>query len=355
MNRFLPPAACAACLVSAIGASQGAPVVFAIDPDASAVSGSFGLLAETAGTLIGDYDETTNPGGTQTRPGLFGGSGNNPIPVTIDIGSSTGLATAPAGSFTLDADTDALTVSIDAFTADLLNGAAVESSLDLTFLFETFRTINPGGFYPGGIPLPIWLPAGELSSLARTQNAPAAPGALVPNPDGTFTLAAAVPVTLTLSGTALGGAAIDPGPVGLLLPLAGTYAPAPDRSASVTLSIDLDAFSQSVDASGLPALPEIPFELPTLGGETASVLLNLAVGAITLEGVGSVTLVANGTPGGCNAADIAEPFGVLDLSDLLAFIEAFGAQVEPADYDDNGVFDLNDIQLFITAFLGGCP
>ena len=33
-----------------------------------------------AGTWIGNYDAVTNPTGTQTRPGLFGGSGNVAIP-----------------------------------------------------------------------------------------------------------------------------------------------------------------------------------------------------------------------------------------------------------------------------------
>jgi hypothetical protein len=351
----MPRRAAAVAMTCLVPVAIAGPRAFTVDPGASSASGSFGLLADTAGTLIGDYDEAANPGGTQTRPGLFGGSGNNPIPVTIAVGSSAGLATTPAGSFTLDADTDALSATIDAFNADLLNGAAVGSSLDLTFLFETFRTVNPSSFYPGGIPLPISLPAGELTVLTLAQNAPAAPGVLVPNPDGTYTLGAAVPVTLTISGAALGGAAIDPGPVDLLLPLAGVYAPAPDGSASVSLAIDLDAFSQSVDTSALPPLPTIPFELPTLGTETASVLLDLAIGAITLEGVGSVTLIADAAPGGCNAADIAEPLDVLDLSDVIAFIEAFGAQTEPADYDDNGIFDLADIQIFIVSFMGGCP
>ena len=41
------------------------------------LSGSVGLAFE--GALIGNYDEEANPQGTLTRPGLFGGSGNQPI------------------------------------------------------------------------------------------------------------------------------------------------------------------------------------------------------------------------------------------------------------------------------------
>ena len=40
---------------------------------------SMAIAMPLAGTFIGNYDATTNPGGTRTIPGLFGGSGNNPI------------------------------------------------------------------------------------------------------------------------------------------------------------------------------------------------------------------------------------------------------------------------------------
>lgn len=57
----------------------------------------------------------------------------------------------------------------------------------------------------------------------------------------------------------------------------------------------------------------------------------------------------------CNAADVAEPFGVLDLGDVIFFIDGFQNQDPIADLDANGVFDLADVSLFVTAFLAGCP
>ncbi|MEM7755696.1 MAG: GC-type dockerin domain-anchored protein [Planctomycetota bacterium] len=58
----------------------------------------------------------------------------------------------------------------------------------------------------------------------------------------------------------------------------------------------------------------------------------------------------------CNAADLAEPFGVLDLSDVDGFIAAFTASDAAADIAAPfGVVDLDDIDAFITAFLAGCP
>lgn len=61
-------------------------------------------------------------------------------------------------------------------------------------------------------------------------------------------------------------------------------------------------------------------------------------------------------PAGCNAADIAEPFNVLDLADITAFITAFTTQADEADIAEPfGVWDLSDITAFVGEFLDGCP
>ncbi len=66
--------------------------------------------------------------------------------------------------------------------------------------------------------------------------------------------------------------------------------------------------------------------------------------------------IASPAAGGCNAADVAEPFGVLDLGDLQVFIAAFLAGDPLADIAEPfGVLDLADVQVFVAAFLGGCP
>ncbi len=62
-----------------------------------------------------------------------------------------------------------------------------------------------------------------------------------------------------------------------------------------------------------------------------------------------------GSAGGCNAADLAEPFGVLDLGDIGVFVSAFTANMEPGDLNDDGIYDLTDIGLFVTDFTDGCP
>ncbi|MEZ6242525.1 MAG: GC-type dockerin domain-anchored protein [Phycisphaerales bacterium] len=71
------------------------------------------------------------------------------------------------------------------------------------------------------------------------------------------------------------------------------------------------------------------------------------------EGDGAVIV---GVGGGCNEADLAEPFGSLDFSDVLAFLTAFGAMDPAADLaPPMGVFDFSDVLAFLTAFGGGCP
>lgn len=59
--------------------------------------------------------------------------------------------------------------------------------------------------------------------------------------------------------------------------------------------------------------------------------------------------------GPCNDADLAPPFGVLDLRDISVFVTAFVNQESPADLNGDTIFDLRDITLFVNAFVGGCP
>lgn len=58
---------------------------------------------------------------------------------------------------------------------------------------------------------------------------------------------------------------------------------------------------------------------------------------------------------GCSDADLSEPFGVLDLTDVQAFIEGFTMNDPATDlavpFD---VWDLNDVIVFVAVFTSGC-
>lgn len=58
----------------------------------------------------------------------------------------------------------------------------------------------------------------------------------------------------------------------------------------------------------------------------------------------------------CNASDLTMPFGLVDLDDVDAFVDAFIAGDAAADLvEPLGVTDLQDVDAFIAAFLAGCP
>ncbi len=73
--------------------------------------------------------------------------------------------------------------------------------------------------------------------------------------------------------------------------------------------------------------------------------------------VNKLSVMLNTCPSlGCNAADLVEPFGTLDFSDVLAFLTAFGAGDPGADLAPPfGTLYFSDVLTFLTAFGAGCP
>ena len=60
-------------------------------------------------------------------------------------------------------------------------------------------------------------------------------------------------------------------------------------------------------------------------------------------------------PSPCSGADLAEPFEILDLKDLVAFATLFQMGDLAVDYaEPNGQLDLSDIVAFVQFFLSGC-
>ena len=68
-------------------------------------------------------------------------------------------------------------------------------------------------------------------------------------------------------------------------------------------------------------------------------------------------LASDGPGGGpCSPADFLEPYGVLDFSDVSAFLISFNGGAPQADLAlPLGVFDFSDVAAFLGLFGAGCP
>jgi hypothetical protein len=290
MNRFV---ALGALLVPA-SFSFGQTYLFTLDQKQSSVQTSLALEAPLEGTLIGDFDAETNPTGTKTLPGLFGGSGNNPIPYSATISAGGDLDSPPSGGFTAAIDLRTLTVQIDGLSIDLLGGESFGIGLTLTILYDTFRTQQPTSLYIGGFPLPI--PLGnllEVTALTADQSGLGV-GALVEMEPGVYSFNAVVPVDLSATILLQGAPVGDGAPIPAALPIVGTL----DLNANPPT---ITATAASEFAQELPIDPPLSFDaqavdLPTIlpPGNTAHLLFGGAISTIGFSFGSDITLVALG-------------------------------------------------------------
>lgn len=64
---------------------------------------------------------------------------------------------------------------------------------------------------------------------------------------------------------------------------------------------------------------------------------------------------SDGTGGPCSAADVVEPFGVLNFFDLAGYIDLFNSGDLSADLNDDEQLNFFDISTYINIFNQGCP
>ena len=348
------PAACLGLVLSGASA-QDYEVTLESATSGTTIDAS-GVL-DASGSLIGDYDPDTNPDGTQTREGFFGGAGNQPIDTITTLDTRTLLDTRPGGSFFISMDPAGGIAEIEGLELDLLGDDTGATTLSVTIGFDTFRTINPGFIYLGGVPITI--PLGEVARLSEatlTQSAPALV-TLTPTPDpGVYDIAGVVPATmdmallLALPGSDPSETPIEALPV--LLPLSGQARIDGPDLLLLNLSASPDPISSVIPIEGVD-LPAIPFELPTLGDETAGVLFTLSLQSITLDAAFSIEVNATGTAPVC-PADLTGD-GVLDFFDLSAFLQALTNNEPVADLTMDGEWDFFDVSAYLGLFQMGCP
>ena len=334
----------AACLAGA-SASLAAPVATAVEYafvlDAAASSSLFSQNFSTplAGTLIGDFDAKTNPGGTQTRLGLFGGSGNMPIPFSGEIAISGGAESSPQGGFFLDWTEGAATATMQELLLDLLGDATASVDLSFTINYSTFRTINPSGFFPGGFPIEIPLGEATLTLLEVRQTEAATLVATASK--GGFAIEGAIPVE-TFAIATQGEQVFEIGPTPGVLPFSGQLVATPSGYRLVATSQTSGEFSESFEQE----LPATPLPLPTLGGDTANLVLNGTLSGASGSSAVDLTIVADGAAAG-PVGDLNGD-GVVNGADLGILLNAWGQSGVPADLDGNGLVDGGDLALLLT-------
>jgi hypothetical protein len=307
------------------------------------------LQTALIGSLIGDWDEIENPEGTRTIPGLWGGSGNNFIPLELTLTIALGGNSDPTGPLEFTVDSKTSSATIDGLAWNVLPNATMSATLTGTVLYETFRTVLPSSLYPGGIPVDIPLGNASVTAATLTQIGPAIGTATpIDGQPGAFDVLIPVPATLSLLivGDILGELPME---FPIVLTLQGIHQPG---SATDVLTMTAEAaFDEGGDLPGEP-LPTIPIEMPTVlppGVDTAGLLLDLTPASFTALFALTADLVAthpHGIP-----ADVNND-GQVNTDDLLAVLAVWGPCSPPCPEDINGdgLVDVNDILILIGAW-----
>lgn len=263
--------------------------------------------------------------------------GGDPGPASLNLISPSGVEvgveffTYVASSFA--SDTATLTGLITIEADDYANPGSI------TLLNLALTIAPPGGLLvEGTLDAGPFLGNGEYTfrlDSATLAGPPAAPEGVPPL--GVFSIALAL---AGQSGAAYSILGLDP--VSPDNPTVFDLAALPDAQA--TLQIDsLTATSSTVTLVGTLTLSTYVIEfVPALVQQRVDAVFDITARGALPGGTGPVF---------CSRADIAEPCGVLDLQDILAFITGFAAQDPIADFEEPfGIFDLADIVSFVTIF-----
>lgn len=339
-NAFLVPVA----LLLAAPASAVQTYQVTVSP-ASGFASDIAINLPLNGTLIGNYDAVANPGGTRTLPGIFGGSGNNPIPFTSTLQAESTIASVPGGTMVITIDDDGLGIEVENLALDLLGEKPGAIDVTLNILYSTFRTVNPSSLYPGGVTIPVPLGSGEVTTVTAVQSGPAL-GLLVPLTKNTYQFNVAVPVdvlfTANLQGQEIGGT-----PTPALLPFVGTLTLGDGEIALDVAAADSGEFVQPFDP---PQVIEnqalaLPTVIPT--GGTANLLLNGTIAQVAVTQSLDLDLIATGTAA-CPPADLNGDC-IVDSPDLAILLAAYGGR-GPADLNGDGIVNSQDLAILLAAW-----
>lgn len=317
--------------------------------DSGSCSQSTRVDLPLAGTWIGDYDATTNPAGTRTIPGLFGGSGNNAIPFSGLVRTDAVISdSVPAGSFTARFDPASGRLCMAELDLDLLDGRTGTLTTNLVITFGSFRTISPNSTFFGVSNLSVPYGDGTLTTARAVQTLDAQTQATVAAEGGwNFTLD--VPVNLLAVGQTQ-GMPFESTSVALLR-LQG-------HLAMVDGQLVLTGSSQDAQQAPVPAPPPftgVPLALPTVlpPGSTANLLMSGTFSDGTQASTFSATVRGVGDPA-CEG-DL-DGSGTCDAADIGSLLTAFGdcSGLCRTDLDGDDAVTAADLGALLVRF-GPCP
>ena len=324
-----------------LAATAGAVLIDVHEPSSMAIDGSVSIGFQ--GTLIGDWDPEGNPDGTQTRPGVWGGSGNNPIDIELGFSFPMSVSGDLVGAIDFELGEVPGTCIVDGVQLALPSDSGT-GSVTVSMLFETFRSIDPDSLYIGGIPFELPIGDAQMTDVAFAQNLPG-DGTADPDPD----LPGVWNVLLTVPGMLTGNLSLMemdmPVEVPLTLVLTGTYTH--DEAGvelHLTAAMDVDETTELPD---MP-LPDIPFELPTIlpPGDFAGVVLSLTPQDMNINMALDVVVHGTGTPS--HAPGDADGDGLVNTNDILAVLSAWGpCDGCTEDLDGDGMVGVDEILLII--------
>ena len=346
ITRHLFVSQLAALGLAAVAGAAGVSYDVSIVGSQSSIDSTTDLSVPLTGTFIGNYDATANPTGTKTIPGLFGGSGNNPIGYSATFDATGGFTTSPAGGFAMTIDTATLSFTLGSLAIDFLDGDNPGVDATLNINYSTFHTQNPTGIFPGGVTIPVPLGQALLTDLTATQTGSSVAGILVPSGKNTYTFATAVPVdllaTIEANGQVFGGT-----PVPFALPIAGTVVFG-GENVVITLS-GTNTFEQTQPIDPPATFADQAIDLPTVlpPGGTAHLLFGGSIASLTVSQTLAFDIVADAAAQ-LDPADLNGD-GSVSAADLAILLGAWGSS-GPGDLDGNGTVGAPDLALLLGAW-----
>ena len=289
-----------------------------IDPVQSSIDGEFQQSTSMPGTLIGNWHQKTNPDGTSTLPGFFGGSGNNLIGVELTPSLGGPFDSPCMGGLSIELDTPNGLVTIENLLLTAFDNGPATFPVTLGMLYETFRTVQPDSLFPGGIPIDIPLGEGSLTTM-QFEQALAVTTELAPISTNLWSYYVDIPITVTIEATVLEtktGPIVSPG----VLQLSGTI----ESINNQYQFMGTTSFKSNEVVEDPPiAFENIPFEAPTIlpAGQIAHLLLSASAESATMITAANLHFMAFGDtlfPGDVDGD------GIVGVTDLLAIIGAWG-------------------------------